>query len=207
MEFTGITAIDEANRVLEQKMNQMVDSFMARVSTQITQQFEKRRQQMYMEAITSYKIIVYNTFQECFYKRYGNNYDINSLNNSITIKVDPNNLRPYLSYDISKLQIKYDFDKDAREFNQNANIEGSYQRLLDATELEAMDEIDFYAISEEEYSSPYEYAEMEMEEPENYKIFHGQRKIYQPAEVYKEALATANERLLAQYKTFTQKIK
>jgi hypothetical protein len=51
-----------------------------------------------------------------FYKNYGKNYDVNSLNNSLSFYID-NNLHPYVNYDASKLTITGVFKKNPREFN------------------------------------------------------------------------------------------
>jgi len=62
---------------------------------------------------------------------------VNSLNNSLRFYID-NNLHPYVDYDVSKLIITGIFKNNPRNFNQNARIEGSFGRLMEIDELDAI---------------------------------------------------------------------
>ena len=185
VEFTGIQELDNASRNLKQSLYHITDTLSKEVQQQVHTITANVIQSIKNEMLGSFQAICYEEFQKVFYKYYGNNYDINSLNNSLSFYID-DNLRPYLSYIKKDFTIAPHFIENKRTFNQNARIEGSFGRLMDFDELEAMEEMDFYGLSFAT-DDPYDYATEEMEPPEDYRVFKNKKILLNPDEVYKKA--------------------
>ena len=131
-------------------------------------------------------------------QEYGKNYDVNSLNRSLRFTID-DTLRPSLSYEAKDFTLKSDFDKEKRAFNQNARIEGSFNRLMDFNELDAMEEMEFYGL-DFDMDNPYDYAVEEMDNiDDDIQVFRRSKIIEEPKEVYKEAETATMSNFLVQY--------
>ena len=87
-----------------------------------------------MKAIKSdiygaYRTIILNSMQEVFTKAYGNNYDANSLVDSIDF-VTGNDIRPDFFWHREKFSFTPEINKD-RDFNQNAKDYASFGKIQD----------------------------------------------------------------------------
>ena len=179
----------QAVRILDKISNELKNQELKKITTTIMS--VKR------EILSLFQVVCYETFQSVFYDCYGKNYDVNSLNKSLIFFID-DNLRPHVSYDIKMFNIKKDFNEDKRKFNQNANIEGSFGRLMDFEVLDAIEDMDFYGLSLQE-DSPYDWAVDGTSEVEDAKVFKWGKLVVEPKEAYREAQALSIERFLLEY--------
>ena len=191
MKYTGYNELDSTLKNLKTKMAHICDSAILKLRQELNSNTPKIIKSISAEILGSYKMIVYQEFQLVFYKNYGRNYDVNSLNNSLRFYID-NNLHPYVDYDVSKLIITGIFKNNPRNFNQNARIEGSFGRLMEIDELDAIQEIEFEG-DNFYLDNPYDWATEEAGQIEDRKVFRHKTVIHEPKQVYKEAEAQANE--------------
>lgn len=206
MVYTGTkdsaNAIKNYEQLLKRKLQPKVDA----INKQLRQDMPKIIREMKNEILGVFQVVAYKEFQLTFYKYYGNNYDVNILNKSLSFSID-DKLQPHLTYEIKDFYMDTDFPNDKKAFNQNANIEGSFGRLMDFEVLDAIEDLDFYGLSLSE-DSPYDWAVDEITQPEKRNIFRKKRKIFNPSEIYQEAYANTMAQFDIQYqKIILPKIK
>jgi len=195
----------------EAQLRRQLEAIKANIQAQIAKAVKPVVMNNYKMAqqliLAEYKALAFVTFQEEFQKAYGSgNYVPESLNGSL--RFDINNLSPYLSYDISKFIVKYDYKQDIRAFNQNANIEGSFGRNMDFEEIDAIEEANFYGLQFDTSESPYEYAENENgSASDDVQVFSGRDIIKPPKYTYLNAQNKLQEKWLVQYPILKSLIK
>ena len=197
MTYVGTKEIDAAINNYQKQVERIFDGVCNKLKKEKQDEIRIAIYTIKKEILSLFQIVCYQEFQAVFYKNYGKNYDVNSLNKSLSFYVD-NNLYPHVSYDVSQFVIKTDFNKDKRQFNQNANIEGSFDRLMDFDILSSAEEMDFYGLSIQE-DSPYEWAVDGMSEIEDAQVFKRGKVTIEPKYAYKEAEAQAMEKFTHEY--------
>lgn len=95
------------------------------------------------EIFGSFQVIVSTEMQKFFLQTYGPNYDVNSLNSSLTFFMR-NDLRPDFSYDKSKFVFNSTLKKNIRAFNQNARQETKFSEFIDEHDFNSVEEEDLY---------------------------------------------------------------
>ena len=190
MVYTGISQLDEATRQFENKIKRISDSTSNEISKIITKQYSDIYQMAKLEILGKYKEIAYKVFQETFLEKYGRNFDVNSLNRSLSFSID-NNLCPHLSYNVNEFQYSGLYKKDKKRFNQNANID-NFVSLLDSDEIEVLGEVNLFDM-ELENEDPFSLAEEEQTVKSDKQIFARKEILNEPKEVYKEALSNTEK--------------
>lgn len=201
MQFTGLQQIENTIKVNEHKCKQEIEALKRTLAQKVDQHLSYSLPLIKKDIMGFFQVIAYQEFQEVFYRHYGRNYDVNSLNKSLSFYID-DNLQPHITYNVTNFYIKSDFDNDKRNFNQNANIEGSFDRLMDFEYLDAIEDLDFFGLSIGE-DSPYEWATEDVSEIDNRNVFRRtqMKKIFNPKEIYEEAKAKTMESFRMQYTT------
>lgn len=184
MKYTGYKELDSALSNFRKQAQFICDNILSKLRMDLQAKTPAILKNIQTEILGSYKKIAYQEFQETFYEKYGKNYDVNSLNNSLSFYID-NNLRPHLNYDISKLIITGVFKDNPRDFNQNARIEGSFGRLMDFNEIKAIQGV--FSESDIVLSNPYDEAIKTHSCVEDRDVFKNRTVIHEPKQVYKEA--------------------
>lgn len=197
MVYTGTKDSDNTIKNYQQLLKRKLEPKVDAINKQLRQDIPKIIMEAKNEILGVFQIVAYEQFQLTFYKYYGNNYDVNMLNKSLSFSID-DRLQPHLTYEIKDFYLDTDFSNDKKAFNQNANIEGSFGRLMEFDVLDAMEDIDFFGLSLQE-DSPYDWVSEEESEPSNREIFKKKRKIFNPSEIYKEAYANTMEEFDIQY--------
>lgn len=198
--YTNLNDMENDKNTLERKLRSIVNITSKKVYQEFKKSFPQKIMKIKSEILGSFKVIVYSTFQKVFYEEYGNNFDVNALNNSIVCMID-DNLRPYLSYEVIDFNSSDNYNKDKRAFNQNAKIDGSFRNFMNIDEINSVDEADYFGMNVEEINSPYEYAQTEttMAELAKKKVFSGNSYRRPPKEVYQEAEIQAYQDFFEQY--------
>ena len=198
MVYTGTK--DSANTIknYQQLLKRNLEPKVDAINRQIRQDMPKIIGEIKNEILGVFQVVAYKEFQLTFYKYYGNNYDVNMLNKSLSFSID-DRLQPHLTYNTKDFYLDTDFSNDKKAFNQNANIEGSFGRLMEFEILDAVEDIDFFGLSLQE-DSPYDWVAESETEPTNRNVFRKKRKIFNPSEIYQEAYANTMEEFDAQYK-------
>ena len=166
-------------KALLNRIQNIVENKLKYIANQIVQNQQYKMQQIKMEINISFQNIINITFQRVFTETYGNNYDINSLYNSIFFNFG-NDLRPNFSYNKNLFQFNTTLKKDERAFNQNARKYGTFKETLDY-------DYDFYTQETEDLffssfdSTPYDDAidEVDIENINDYNIFSPYNKMNQ----------------------------
>lgn len=199
MVYTGTRDSENTIKNYQQILKRKLEPKVRAINKQLRQDMPKIIMEAKNEILGVFQIVAYEQFQRTFYKYYGNNYDVNMLNNSLSFSID-DRLQPHLTYTVKDFYVDTDFSEDKRAFNQNANIEGSFGRLMEFDVLDAMEDIDFFGLSIYE-DSPYDWVAEEETEPSKRDIFRKKRKIFNPSEIYKEAYANTMEEFDVRYQT------
>lgn len=198
-EHVGTAQVENDKKNYEKKAQQALDVVKKNLQEKIKQQVPEMMRQIKNELMGFFQVVAYWEFQLVFHKHYGKNYDVNSLNKSLRFYMD-DNLCPHVKYDAKSFYIKTDFDVDRRSFNQNANIEGSFDRLMDFESLDAVEEMNFFGLSIGE-DSPYDWATSDASVVSNRKVFSRthKSKLRNPKEVYEEAEANTMQAFWSNY--------
>ena len=198
MEYSGTKELDALNNSLNNSIKHAANYSIDQITHAIQKDFTKKIYEISDFIMGEYKKVAYITFQKVFFENYGKNYDVNSLNNSLNFSID-SNLIPSVSYDKYVFRIDGNLYNDKRAFNQNARNQGSFANLIEADEIEALEEIEEFGISEY-LDNPYDYATEEMELIEDRKVFKPKKLIKEVSEVYKEAEVETKKEFLKKYK-------
>lgn len=154
------------------------------------------------EMYSQYQVIAMTQVQKTFIETYGNNYDVNSLNSSLTLELG-NDLRPIFLYDKNKFMFNTTLKKDERAFNQNARQYASFRNTLDDPEFYTQEEEDIYI----EDTNPFDEALEDITEGNtmDFKIFSPYNKQNQQGgyasliETYEKAKYSALEEFNKEY--------
>lgn len=119
----------ESNRLLEQQFKKILDIEVEKLTAQIKKQIPIKMKAIKSDIYGAYRTIILNSMQEVFTKAYGNNYDANSLVDSIDF-VTGNDIRPDFFWHREKFSFTPEINKD-RDFNQNAKDYASFGKIQD----------------------------------------------------------------------------
>ena len=156
------------------------------------------------EILGSFQTIALTQVQKVFIETYGDNYDVESLNASLTLGLG-NNLRPIFLYDQNKFMFNTTLKKNEREFNQNARQYASFRNTLDEPEFYAQEEEDAYYAD----SNPFDEAldDITEENMKDYNVFSPHNKMNQQggyaslSETYQKAKIEALNEFEKEYNT------
>lgn len=171
--------MSSTNNVIGKAINNIINDLLK----EIEKQMPAKVQAVQQEILQSYIAITQTEVVEYFYKWYGPNFDVNSLQSSITCYL--NGIAPNFHYDKSRILFKQSLRKSTRKFNEN---EEDYNNFLDFDNSEQEDKYDSDDIGEEydELSSNYS-SEDDDFEPYNKKFieaaFPDLDKVYMGAKV------------------------
>lgn len=157
---------------LEKELNTEIN----RIIESIKKQIPQKMQAIKSEILGSYQMIATTTVQKVFIETYGENYDVESLNSSLTLGLG-NNLRPIFLYDQNKFMFNTTLKKNEREFNQNARQYASFRNTLDEPEFYTQEEEDAYYAD----SNPFDEAlnDITEENVKDYNVFSPHNKMNQ----------------------------
>ena len=106
---------------LTKSISRALDDELNKVIQEINKKVPQKLQAIKSEIYGAYRQVVQNSFQNTFDSYYGNNYDINSLIDSLHF-VTGKDLRPDIQYDINKFMFNSDLAKiQGKQFNQNVS--------------------------------------------------------------------------------------
>ena len=185
---------------LEKELNTEIN----RIIESIKKQIPQKMQAIKSEILGSYQMIATTTVQKVFIETYGENYDVESLNSSLTLGLG-NNLRPIFLYDQNKFMFNTTLKKNEREFNQNARQYASFRNTLDEPEFYTQEEEDAYYAD----SNPFDEAldNITEENMKDYNVFSPHNKINQQggyaslSETYQKARIEALNEFEKEYNT------
>ena len=157
---------------LEKELNTEINRIIKSIKKQIPQKMQAIRS----EILGSYQMIATTAVQKVFIETYGENYDVESLNSSLTLGLG-NNLRPIFLYDQNKFMFNTTLKKNEREFNQNARQYASFRNTLDEPEFYTQEEEDAYYAD----SNPFDEAldDITEENMKDYNVFSPHNKMNQ----------------------------
>ena len=185
---------------LEKELNTEIN----RIIESIKKQIPQKMQAIKSEILGSYQMIATTTVQKVFIETYGENYDVESLNSSLTLGLG-NNLRPIFLYDQNKFMFNTTLKKNEREFNQNARQYASFRNTLDEPEFYTQEEEDAYYAD----SNPFDEAldDITEENMKDYNVFSPYNKTNQQggyaslSETYQKARIEALNEFEKEYNT------
>ena len=185
---------------LEKELNTEIN----RIIESIKKQIPQKMQAIKSEILGSYQMIATTTVQKVFIETYGENYDVESLNSSLTLGLG-NNLRPIFLYDQNKFMFNTTLKKNEREFNQNARQYASFRNTLDEPEFYTQEEEDAYYAD----SNPFDEAldDITEENIKDYNVFSPHNKMNQQggyaslSETYQKARIEALNEFEKEYNT------
>ena len=185
---------------LEKELNTEINRIIKSIKKQIPQKMQAIRS----EILGSYQMIATTTVQKVFIETYGENYDVESLNSSLTLGLG-NNLRPIFLYDQNKFMFNTTLKKNEREFNQNARQYASFRNTLDEPEFYTQEEEDAYYAD----SNPFDEAldDITEENMKDYNVFSPHNKMNQQggyaslSETYQKARIEALNEFEKEYNT------
>ena len=185
---------------LEKELNTEIN----RIIESIKKQIPQKMQAIKSEILGSYQMIATTTVQKVFIETYGENYDVESLNSSLTLGLG-NNLRPIFLYDQDKFMFNTTLKKNEREFNQNARQYASFRNTLDEPEFYTQEEEDAYYAD----SNPFDEAldDITEENIKDYNVFSPHNKMNQQggyaslSETYQKAKMEALNEFEKEYNT------
>lgn len=185
---------------LEKELNTEIN----RIIESIKKQIPQKMQAIKSEILGSYQMIATTTVQKVFIETYGENYDVESLNSSLTLGLG-NNLRPIFLYDQDKFMFNTTLKKNEREFNQNARQYASFRNTLDEPEFYTQEEEDAYYAD----SNPFDEAldDITEENIKDYNVFSPHNKMNQQggyaslSETYQKAKIEALNEFEKEYNT------
>ena len=136
-----------------QKLERVLNTEINRIIELIKKQVPQKMQAIRSEILGQYQLIVTTEVQKFFVETYGENYDVASLNNALTLGLD-NNLRPIFLYNKNIFKFDTTLKKKERAFNQNARQYASFRNTLEDPEFFTLEEEMAY----EEDSNPFDEA-------------------------------------------------
>ena len=187
-----------------QKLERALNSEINRIIETTKKQAPQKMKAIRSEILGSYQIIATTTAQKVFVETYGENYDVASLNDSLTLGLD-NNLRPIFLYNQNMFMFNTMLKKNEREFNQNARQYASFRNTLDEPEFYTQEEEDAYYAD----SNPFDEAldDITEENMKDYNVFSPLNKMNQQggyaslSETYQKARIEALNEFEKEYNT------
>lgn len=119
----------ESNKLLEQQFKKILDIEVEKLTAQIQKQIPVKMKAIKSDIYGAYRTVILNSMQEVFTKAYGNNYDANSLVESIDF-VTGNDIRPDFFWHREKFSFTPEIN-DGKDFNQNAKDYASFGKIQD----------------------------------------------------------------------------
>ena len=128
---------------LQKQVQKAIDVEIDKIIKEIKKQIPSKMGMIKSEILGSYQVIATTTVQKVFMETYGENYDVASLNNSLTLGLG-NDLRPIFSYNKDIFKFDTTLKKNERAFNQNARQYASFRNTLEDPEFYTQEEEDAY---------------------------------------------------------------
>ena len=192
------------NSVLEREVNKKINEQIEKIAKEIKKQVPVKLQSIKTEILGSFQMIALTQVQKVFVETYGDNYDVESLNSSLTLGLG-NDLRPIFLYDQNKFMFNTTLKKNERAFNQNARQYASFRNTLDEPEFYTQEEEDAYYAD----SNPFDEASDDITEEnmKDYNVFSPHNKMNQQggyaslSETYQKARIEALNEFEKEYNT------
>lgn len=209
MEYSSVQELNNLQRQYEQQINGILDDFSKKLSQSLKYLTEKElekqqlnHEKMKQEALADFRDIGYKTFKEIFDNRYENRYSVDSLMNSIYFYID-DDLRPHLSYDVSKFVFRVDENELKHSFNKNLARENEFDRRMDFIATEASEDNIFYGNNLDDIDLM-DYGAEEITFQEDKNVFSTPKSIITPKDTYIEASAETLAKYSLWFKTKLQ---
>ena len=160
-------------RTFYQKLQRAMDIEIDRIVREIKRQIPQKMQAVKSEILGSYQIIATTAVQRVFVETYGQNYDMASLNNSLTLGIG-DDLRPIFLYNKDLFKFDTTLKRNERAFNQNAKQYASFRNTLEDPEFYTIEE----EVAYEEDSNPFDEAfdNITEDNTKDYNIFSPHNK-------------------------------
>lgn len=160
-------------RTFYQKLERAMNAEINKIVAEIKRQIPQKTQAVKSEILGSYQVIAITAVQRVFMETYGENYDVASLNASLTLGIG-NDLRPIFSYNKDIFKFDTTLKNNERAFNQNARQYASFRNTLEDPEFYTIEEETAY----EEDSNPFDEALNDITEvnTRDYNIFSPHNK-------------------------------
>lgn len=205
MEYSSIQELNNLQKQYDKQIDSILNNFAAKLSKSLQYATEKElqkqalnHQKMKQEALKDFREIGYKTFREIFDNRYENRYSVDSLMNSLYFYID-DDLRPHLSYDVSKFMFRVDENELRHSFNQNLARENEFDRRMDFLESEASEDNAFYGNNFDDIDLM-DYAGDEVF-AEDKQVFSVKKNIITPNDTYIEASTETLAKYAAWFET------
>lgn len=195
---------DTITSALQKQIDKKIEAEVEKIKKEIQKQVPVKMQSIKNEILGSFQTIALIQTQKVFIETYGDNYDVESLNASLTLGLG-NNLRPIFLYDQNKFMFNTTLKKNEREFNQNARQYASFRNTLDEPEFYTQEEEDAYYAD----SNPFDEAldDITEENMKDYNVFSPHNKMNQQggyaslSETYQKARIEALNEFEKEYNT------
>ena len=195
---------DVFNSVLERQINKKINEQIDKIAKEMRKQVPVKMQSIKNEILSSFQTIALVQTQKVFVETYGDNYDVESLNSSLTLGLG-NDLRPIFLYNQNIFMFNTTLKKNEREFNQNARQYASFRNTLDEPEFYTQEEEDAYYAD----SNPFDEAldDITEENMKDYNVFSPHNKMNQQggyaslSETYQKARIEALNEFEKEYNT------
>ena len=195
---------DTITSALQKQIDKKIEAEIEKIKKEIQKQVPVKMQSIKNEILGSFQTIALTQVQKVFIETYGDNYDVESLNASLTLGLG-NNLRPIFLYDQNKFMFNTTLKKNEREFNQNARQYASFRNTLDEPEFYTQEEEDAYYAD----SNPFDEAldDITEENMKDYNVFSPHNKMNQQggyaslSETYQKARIEALNEFEKEYNT------
>ena len=122
----GEMSANNLSQAIQKSLDKELDEFIKQIKAKIPSKVQAIKSEIY----SAYTTIVKNTYLNTFQGYYGNNFDINSLMDSLTF-MSGKNITPDFSYNEKVFKFS-DSVFDGTKFNQNADS-NEYMRFSDPT--------------------------------------------------------------------------
>ena len=195
---------DTITSALQKQIDKKIEAEIEKIKKEIQKQVPVKMQSIKNEILGYFQTIALTQVQKVFIETYGDNYDVESLNASLTLGLG-NNLRPIFLYDQNKFMFNTTLKKNEREFNQNARQYASFRNTLDEPEFYTQEEEDVYYAD----SNPFDEAldDITEENMKDYNVFSPHNKMNQQggyaslSETYQKARIEALNEFEKEYNT------
>ena len=196
---------DTITSALQKQIDKKIEAEIEKIKKEIQKQAPVKMQSIKNEILSQFQTIALIQTQKVFIETYGDNYDVESLNASLTLGLG-NNLRPIFLYDQNKFMFNTTLKKNEREFNQNARQYASFRNTLDEPEFYTQEEEDAYYAD----SNPFDEAldDITEENMKDYNVFSPHNKMNQQggyaslSETYQKARIEALNEFEKEYNTY-----
>lgn len=128
---------------MQKQIRSAIDKEVDKIVSQIKKELPYKLTQIKQEIFGSFQVVISTEVQKVFLETYGPNYDVNSLNNSLTYFIG-NDLRPDFSYDKNQFVFNSTMKKNERKFNQNARQQTKFSEFMNTPDFESVEQEDLY---------------------------------------------------------------